>query len=260
VRVLPLGSGSLGNATLVESGGTRLLVDAGLPIEDLEARLTAVGADPASIDAVFVTHRHHDHIRSANVFAVRHRARIYTTSATARALGTECHRRLTRIEALRPFRHGALELIAVPIEHDAPHTMALRVADGRFAYGHATDLGCTDGPIRDWLADCDSLLLEFNHDLELLEQGSDPPFLKARIRSRLGHLDNRSAAALLRELTGPRLRQVWLAHLSRRNNRPELALAAARAALDSDRHPTITVAAQDEPSAGWTAPQVDAPV
>ncbi|MFO1054588.1 MAG: MBL fold metallo-hydrolase [Planctomycetota bacterium] len=247
MRIVPLASGSLGNATLVESGRARLLIDAGLRVDELEMRLRGIGVEPRSIDALFVTHRHHDHIRGATHFAHRHRVRIHATPLTARSIGTEAHRRIKRIEPLQPFRCGDLELLAIPLEHDAPQTCALRVDDGHARYGHATDLGCDSGPIRDLLHGCDVLLLEFNHDLARLAEGGDPPLLKQRISSPKGHLDNRAAAALLAHLAGPRLQHVWLAHLSRRNNLPELALAAARDALHDRPGVEIAIALQDRP-------------
>lgn len=253
MRIIPLASGSLGNATLVETARTRLLIDAGLPIDELERRLQSVGAPPKSIDALFVTHRHHDHIRAATAMAARHRTRIWATPRTARALGSEAHRRIRRIAPLASFVQDDLELCAIPLSHDAPETCALRVDDGHCRYGHATDLGVFDELLIERLGLCEALLLEFNHDRALLAAGNDPPELKARILAPTGHLANDDAAALLARLVQPRLRCVWLAHLSRRNNRPALALAAARGAWPGDAPGSaavrIEVAEQDRTSA-----------
>lgn len=252
MRVIPLASGSLGNATLVESGTRRLLIDAGLPADQLEERLRSIDVAPRSIDALFVTHRHHDHIRGAAEFAQRHHVRVFVTPRTAKAIGSEAHRRITRIEPMHPFECGDLQLLAIPVEHDAPETCALRVDDGSSVYGHATDLGCDSGPIGELLGRCDALLLEFNHDIDRLGAGDDPPFLKRRITASTGHLANHDAAALLGRLAGPRLQRVWVAHLSRRNNLPQLAIDAARAALGDRADVAVAVAEQDIASASWS--------
>jgi phosphoribosyl 1,2-cyclic phosphodiesterase len=248
MRITPLSSGSQGNALLVECGRVRLLVDAGLHVDELEARLRAIGVRPKDIDYLFLTHRHKDHIRGSTELCRRWRIRILTTRSTARSLGTECHRLIRRIEPERPVEVGGFQLWAVPVAHDAPETMALLVDDGTFRYGHATDLGSIGGAINDYLTCCDVLFLEFNHDPGLLAAGPYPGPLKRRIGGTLGHLSNEQGAALLRRLAHPRLAHVWLAHLSATNNRPELALAAARAALPLGCTARLAIAAQEQPS------------
>jgi phosphoribosyl 1,2-cyclic phosphodiesterase len=247
VLITPLASGSAGNALLVEAADTRLLIDAGLPLEDLERRLEAVGVRPASVDGIFVTHRHADHVRGVTRFAERHRCKVRTTRRTARSIGTEVHRRLVRIEFGRSFEIGGLRLTAFPLPHDAPDTAGLIVEAGGVRYGHATDLGGVDPSITDALSGCRGLFLEFNHDIDLLLGGGDPPHLKRRIAGPHGHLSNADAARLLASVAGPQLDTVWLAHLSRRNNRPELAEKAAREALGAGAPTQILTAVQDEP-------------
>ncbi len=254
MRIVPLASGSSGNATLVEAGGTRLLIDAGLSPRALEGRLRLADVDPESVDALFVTHRHHDHIRGATACAVRWRAKVYATRRTARGIGSEAQKLVRRVELGVPFAVGSLRLLPIPVEHDAPETAALLVEHGTLRFGHATDLGCARGPVGELLTDCDALQLEFNHDRELLDAGSDPPHLKRRIRSDEGHLANDQAAELLEALAHAGLRQVWLAHLSSRNNRPELALAAARRALEGRARASVVVAERDTTTAGVTLP------
>lgn len=249
MRITPLASGSAGNSLLVESGGVRLLVDAGLTADEIERRLAAVGVRAKDVDFLFVTHRHGDHIRGATDFARRHRVRVRTTPRTARALGTEVHRRLGRVEFGRRFQLGELVLQAVPVSHDAPETAALVVEFGGVRFGYATDLGRVDDLVIDGLGRCDALFVEANHDLGMLTAGDDPPFLKRRIASDTGHLSNDQTADLLARLRQPRLRHVWLGHLSSRNNRPELALAAAESALAGLGHVAVRVASQDEPGA-----------
>jgi phosphoribosyl 1,2-cyclic phosphodiesterase len=244
VRIVPLASGSQGNSTLLESRGVRLLIDAGLPVDELEQRLGAAGVRPRQVNALFVTHRHQDHLRGATELSARHRIAVYTTRRTARAIGSEARRHVRRIEPNHPFAIGHLRGLAIPVCHDAPETMALLVEDGPLRYGHATDLGCADGAIGYVLQDCTALLLEFNYDERMLEAGSDPPHLKRRIGGHRGHLGNAQAAALLTRLAHPRLRHVFVAHVSERNNTPELALAAARAALGPDHRARVVLAAQ----------------
>lgn len=248
MRITPLASGSAGNALLCEVPGTRLLVDAGLPADELERRLDAVGVRPDRIDALFVTHRHGDHIRGATDFARRHRVQVRTGPRTAKSLGTEVHRRLVRISPGRSVEVGGLRLRTVPLCHDAPETAGLVIDADGVRFGYATDLGSFDAAVVDAFAGCDGLFVEFNHDRTLLERGSDPPHLKRRILAATGHLANDDAARLLGRLAHPGLRAVWLGHLSRRNNSPELALAAARSAFEAAAVPDLRVAGQDSPS------------
>jgi phosphoribosyl 1,2-cyclic phosphodiesterase len=249
MRITPLASGSAGNALLVEAAGTRLLIDAGLHVDELERRLELVGLRPERIDALFLTHRHKDHVRGATDFARRHKTKVRTTRRTARALGTEVLRRLVRIDFERPFEVGGLRLRAVPLRHDAPDTAGLLVeAEGR-RFGYATDLGSFDAATVDAFTGCNGLFLEFNHCRDLLLAGEDPPHLKRRILGPLGHLSNQDAELLLARLAHPRLAAVWLGHLSQRNNRPERAIAAARRALAGCPAAAIHVAEQDRPLA-----------
>lgn len=248
MRITPLASGSLGNSLLVEAEGARLLIDAGLSLPELEDRFRAVGLRPRSLDAVVVTHRHRDHIRGVTELAHRHRLPVFATKPTARAVGSEAQRRLQRIEPEQWFAVGPLRLCAVGVPHDAPGTVAIIVHGGRARFGYATDLGRVDAELVDALRGCDGLFLEFNHDREMLLGGDDPPRLKRRIASPTGHLDNAAAAALLALVRHRALQQVWLGHLSRRNNTPRLALQAAAAAVADCPDVALQIALQDEPS------------
>ena len=158
-------------------------------------------------------------------------------------------KRIIRAKPGRPFRIGHVEVTAVELSHDAPQTVGLVFDDGEHRFGHATDLGCDDGEIREVFVALDALLLEFNYDTEMLANGPYHPQLRSRVASDRGHLSNAQAAALLGALDHSRLRHVWIGHLSRRNNRPELALAAATAALGPDYTGALRIAQQDEVTA-----------
>ena len=252
MRITPLASGSAGNATLVEAGGTRLLVDAGLHCADLAERIERTGRRPRDIDAILLTHRHKDHIRGATDFARTYRARVHAVRRTMRSIGSQTRKRLQKVfaDTEHSFVIGDdLRIWPVIVRHDAPNPRAFLIEsrDG-YRYGHATDLGCTEGNIGELLTACDGLYLEFNHDRDMLLASDYAVRLKQRIDSDDGHLNNGQSAELLARLRHPRLRHLWLAHLSKKNNRPELALAQARRALGDDAERVqMHVAQQDAP-------------
>ena len=229
-----LGSGSRGNAVVVAAGGARLLLDAGFSCRELERRLAAVDVEPASVDAIVLTHEHDDHARGAERFSRKHELPVYASRGTL-----EC-RRLKRLAArARPFRAGdSLELGGLGIEtfavpHDAREPVGLVVEDGcgcRIAL--VGDLGSLEGVGWRSLRDLNGLILEANHDLEMLRVGPYPWSLKRRVASRHGHLSNRDAADGVAEVACQRLRFVVAYHLSEVNNMPALAQAAMAEALD----------------------------
>jgi phosphoribosyl 1,2-cyclic phosphodiesterase len=236
MRVSILGSGSKGNALLVQAGDTQLLVDAGFSARDLERRLTEVDSSPTSVSALLVTHDHRDHTRGVGVFARRWGTPVYLTDPTRRA----CASLFTGVEDLRgyragfPFRIGSAEINPFLTIHDArdPVAVAITDVDSGLRLGVATDLGRPTAQVRHALEGCDILVLEANHDESLLHQGPYPAAVKSRIASSHGHLSNRAAASLAAELFHPRLAVVLLAHLSHECNRPELAREAVGEALD----------------------------
>lgn len=227
MKVAGLGSGSGGNAFLLEGGDTRILVDAGFSGAQLARRLSALEVEPASVAALVVTHEHRDHVAGMGVAARRWGWPLYLNRATARA----CRRLLNGEEQLRPFeaghpfRIGDLEIRPFVTCHDAVDPLAVTVAesDSGLEVGIATDLGRAIAPVRHALADCHFLILEANHDERLLRTGPYPWSVKARIGGSRGHLSNRLAAELATELCHPRLGGVLLAHLSQECNDPELA-------------------------------------
>lgn len=230
LTIYQLGSGSRGNATVIAGPAGSLLVDAGFSGKELARRAEMVGCKLEAIRAIVVTHGHDDHIRGAGVLSRRLGVPVWGTSATLRS------RRGLRGDEPRSTlpRHGTvsiagLEVASWPAKHDKPGTVILRIA-GRV--GLATDLGHAGPAERDFLSGLDMLLLEFNHDKERLLAGDDPPWLKQRIMSDRGHLSNDQAAELLQSPGfAPPRQALVLGHLSERNNTPQLALAAARAAV-----------------------------
>jgi len=249
-----LSSGSGGNSALVCAGDACVLVDAGLPGFEMERRMEAARLGHAGLDHVFVTHGHLDHARAAGLVARRHRATLHCAEALMHNASIRRHRRLSTLRIGSPMSapsaRGDQGLLLTPVElpHDALPTVAFRIeCDGRVAV-ILTDMGVPRDDIARRLAGAHVLVLEFNHDLELLESGPYPPALKRRIAGDAGHLSNEQAAHMLRALASENLHTLVLAHLSEHNNRPDIALETAHATLDSLglSRVKVLVASQDE--------------
>ena len=234
MRVSVLASGSGGNACVVESATTRVLVDAGLSGREIERRLRARGMEPESIAAIFVTHEHNDHSSGALAFSTRWGCPVFTTPGTASAMGLEgdLFSPFVPVESGRDRRIGALGFRALATPHDANQSVAyaFEADDGRLVI--ASDLGRVQPDFVDFLRGATTILLEFNHDEDMLRDGPYTWFLKKRISGGWGHLSNRQSGDAIRASAGPRLRRVIATHLSRANNAPGLALAALGQALD----------------------------
>lgn len=249
MRFASLGSGSRGNATLIEGGGVRLLVDCGFPLRELERRLGLLGVDPLSLEALLITHEHTDHIRGLSVFIRRYPIPVWLTSGTLRGLGS--HLPGTRIFSPHgpELRFGNLQVLPFPVPHDAREPVQFRFREGRDSFGLLTDTGMVTPHAAGLLQDCEALLLEANHDLQKLKTGPYPPSLQARVAGGYGHLSNRQAAELVRSLDPHRLRRLVLGHLSEKNNTPECAIQTMLEPMPwlGDR---LKVIAQDKIS-GW---------
>lgn len=252
MRFASLGSGSSGNALVVESGTTRLMLDCGFSLRETELRLARAKVQPESITAVLVTHEHEDHSSGAFLFARRYRVPVYLTFGTLAQLrqgdpqvDSEAHVRLVQGERAEAI--GDFQVFPYTVPHDAREPVQYVVSNGARRLGMLTDVGCSTPHIEEVLSGCDALVLETNHDLALLANGSYPARLKARIAGRMGHLDNRSSAAILACVNCAKLQHVVAAHLSEVNNTPALARDALAAALGCDGS-WITVATQ---SAGF---------
>ncbi|HEX7889493.1 MAG TPA: MBL fold metallo-hydrolase [Ramlibacter sp.] len=237
IRFKSLGSGSSGNATVIQARGatglTHLLVDCGLGIRELDKRLGAAGMMADHVDAIFITHEHGDHIGCARQLAVRERIPVYMSEGTYAAIGEPDFDGLLRIACDgATIDLGGMQVRPFTVPHDAREPLQLTCTDGDVRFGVLTDLGHVTAHVAQELAGCATLLLECNHDEQMLMGGSYPPFLKRRVGGGWGHLANSAAAALARSLVAAgALRQVVAAHLSEQNNTPELARQALVDAL-----------------------------
>jgi phosphoribosyl 1,2-cyclic phosphodiesterase len=242
MHVSVLGSGSGGNATLVTSGSTTLLVDAGFSARDLATRLGTLGVEPEAVDAIVITHDHADHTRGMGVFARRHGTPVYLTEGTR----ARCATLLRGEEKTLGYRPGhAFQVGDFRVEPG----LALIEAESGLRLGIATDLGRPTAQIRHALAGSDFLILEANHDEGLLHQGPYPWSVKSRIASSHGHLSNLAAARLATDLLHPRLAGIVLAHLSHECNRPELARSVVGGALHrAGYRGFLEVATQEQPT------------
>lgn len=231
-----LASGSSGNCIYVAAGETRLLVDFGLSVRETSARLTGIGRSLTDITAVLCTHDHTDHCRGMAAAARRHPFRLLANEGTAQAV-ERADRRAATPPSWDVFENGSTFAVAgitvesFSVPHDAADTVGYVLSDGHTRLGLCTDLGVATTLVRRCLADCDALVLEFNHDVEMVLQSDRPWSLKQRILSRIGHLSNEDAGALLTELASERLKVVFPAHLSEECNTAALAERAARQAL-----------------------------
>lgn len=231
LRFKSLGSGSAGNATLVEaqsgSHTTRLLIDCGLRLRDLEARLIAAGTTASALDGIFITHEHGDHIGCARSFVKRYPTPLWMSRGTWLAIADESWEPLQSLLNIArdgaPIEIGALQALPFTVPHDAREPLQLRCSEGLRDLGVVTDLGHISAHVVNALQGCHALLLEANHDPDLLEASAYPSFLKKRVAGPWGHLANEAAADLLARVKHPGLNRVVAAHLSERNNTPELA-------------------------------------
>lgn len=228
-----LASGSGGNAAVVESGRTRVLVDAGLSGKEIERRMRSRAIDPETIAALFVTHEHNDHGSGALVFAKRFECPIVATAGTASALGLEgdLFSPFVCITGGREGRIGDIAYRAYATPHDAAESVAYGFEDAGARLVIASDLGRVEDAFVDFLRDATTLLLEFNHDEDMLRDGPYTWPLKKRIAGGYGHLSNRQSAQALTRAAGEHLRRVVATHLSRTNNTPEIVRAELASAL-----------------------------
>ena len=237
LSICVLASGSRGNATYISDGRTAILIDAGLSGVEIQRRMVSKGLDPNSLDAILVSHEHSDHIQGVGVLSRRFSLAVYINEGTRQASGTA----LGKLSGVCPFACGhsfaigSLAIHPFSISHDAEDPAGFTIACNGAKVGVATDLGIVTGVVKTHLKACDILILEANHDAQMLIDGPYPWPLKQRIRGRSGHLSNDDTALLLETLRHDRLAHVILAHLSDENNTPEKARQAVKTVLNGAR-------------------------
>jgi phosphoribosyl 1,2-cyclic phosphodiesterase len=253
LRFRVLGSGSSGNATLVETDGGSLLIDAGLGARELAERLLSAGVDPAALAALLVSHEHGDHARGAAAFSRKWGVRLAGSRGTyaAAGLGAEEIAGYDVLEPLTPRTMGPFTVRGVPVPHDAAGPMAFVVGSGHGALGHATDFGHLNRRLVDAFAACDAVLIESNYDPGMLRDGPYPWSLKARISGGYGHLSNQDTGRYLEKGLGEACRAVVLAHLSETNNHPEVARLSAETALQRRGRADVRLEICAAEGTGW---------
>ncbi len=250
MRVCLLASGSRGNSALIEADGCRILVDAGLSGREIERRLTSLDLTGEDLHAILVTHEHHDHVGAVGPLARRYNLPVYVDQQTHAALP-----KLGKIDDLQLFVAGdtfdcqGLLVSSFSTTHDAVNPVGFVIESKEGKIGYATDLGMSTRLVSDHLKECRVLVLEANHDEQMLLDGPYPWTLKQRIRSRHGHLSNHESRRLLQEISWSGLEALFLAHLSEENNCPELVAQTFKQALQQpDQNLQIIVGRQHQAS------------
>jgi phosphoribosyl 1,2-cyclic phosphodiesterase len=227
MRVCLLASGSKGNSLYIETGSTKILVDAGLSAREITRRLALLGVCGSEINGIIVTHEHGDHVRGAGALARKFNLPVLISYPAGRQT-TELFRsvHLVEFESGCSFEFRDILIDPFPVTHDTADPVGLVIASREGRIGVATDLGIVTRLVQDKLKGCGVLVLESNHDEEMLANGPYPWHLKQRVKSRHGHLSNSDSAALFVEVMNPGLEGLFLAHLSEVNNHPDVALKA----------------------------------
>ena len=251
MKFASLGSGSEGNALLVATGRTRVLMDCGFGLNETIARLARLDVEPGQLSCIVVTHEHGDHIGGVARLARKFGLPVWLSHGTLRSQSPSFARGIVinEIDIHRPFSIGDIEITPYPVPHDAAEPVQFVFGDGMRRLGVLTDTGCVTAHIEQTLNGCHALVLECNHDSDMLKNGDYPYSLKQRVGGRFGHLSNREAAHLLSRLDVSRLQHLVAAHLSSRNNLPQLAVQALSSVLGCEED-WVGVATQDE-GFGW---------
>ena len=249
MRFASLGSGSAGNCMVIEKASTRLLLDCGFSLNETVKRLQRLNLGPEQITGILVTHEHDDHAKGAFKFAAKFNVPVWLSQGTykmcERYLPENAQITIRLIDSHSKFSIEHLEVSPYPVPHDAREPTQFTFSDGDYKLGVLTDVGASTPHIEHMLSGCDGLVLECNHDMQMLESGPYAYSLKKRVGSRLGHLDNESAATLLTKLDNSKLKHIIAAHLSAKNNSPELAQLALSRALGCAKN-WVAIAKQDE--------------
>ncbi len=251
MRFSVLGSGSSGNSVYIESGRTGILIDAGFSGKEIDSRLRSIDRDVSNVKAICVTHEHNDHVRGIGVVSRRCKIPVYSNEGTFSA----GEKRIGKLFARKEFdtgdilQIGDLQVRSFHISHDTADPVGYVVSDGKVSIGYCTDTGKVSHLMCRRLAECNGLILEFNHNLQMLKNGPYPLPLQQRVRSSRGHLCNEDAAVFLAGLIGDHLRTVVLAHLSETNNTPELARKSVMHTMQEWRETSLIIASQKKATA-----------
>jgi phosphoribosyl 1,2-cyclic phosphodiesterase len=253
MRFAVLGSGSGGNAAIVESGGVRVMIDAGLSAKQLTVRLERLGIDPATLDGILLTHEHGDHVRGLKIFLKQNAVPVFTTPATARVVRETGIEGATWkvFEAGQVFELGGISVESFAIQHDAVDPVGFVIGQNSRRLGFLSDAGFVTRSMTSKLCGLAGIFVEANYDEDLLEADTKRPWsIKQRISSRHGHLSNSQVTELIREISHPALSQVVLGHLSSDCNTPTLITTQLRHCLGElgHHHVALDCASQDEPT------------
>jgi phosphoribosyl 1,2-cyclic phosphodiesterase len=248
-----LGSGSSGNCTFLSTNRTKILVDAGFSHREILRRLAGIGETPDTLQGILITHEHSDHISGLERLAKKYRIPVYLSALTRAALPAKSD--LPAVETIaagKPFQIGDLMVEPFTIPHDAVDPMAFRMSAEGLCVALATDLGYMPENVKHYLRGCHCLIVESNHDLEMLRNGPYPWYVKQRVMARTGHLSNGTLAEFLRQDYDGAARVMVLAHLSEQNNHPQIARLEASTALEGRAAPgkpgRLVVSSQSEPT------------
>lgn len=220
MRFASLGSGSKGNATLVEWKQTCVMIDCGFSLKEVTRRLQNLGKTPQDLNAILVTHEHSDHWKGVLPLATRYSIDVFITPGCLRAVGLDAssYEGIRLIDSDECFHVGDLKVHPAPVPHDAREPVQFLFYNAKHKLGVLTDLGTIPPYIANLYADCDGLIVEANHDVDMLAQGKYPRFLKERVASAWGHLNNQQTAGLIAQLDQKRIQHIVVAHISQANN------------------------------------------
>jgi phosphoribosyl 1,2-cyclic phosphodiesterase len=248
MRICVLGSGSGGNSTFVESGSTRFLVDAGLTAKTIVERLSRIDVDPSTLEGIFISHEYHDHIHGAGVLARKFKIPLYISQRALDFSSSALHHLIHRhIAADVPIQLGSVTITPFSTPHDSVDPLAFSLRTGGVRACIVSDIGHLSESVRLRLKNADALVIESNHDTEMLRTGTYPWPLKQRVMSHVGHLSNEALASFLSESFDGTARKVMLIHLSRQNNHPQLAYISACRALERfAKNTQLHISLQDE--------------
>ena len=256
LEVCVLASGSSGNCIYIASSKTRILIDAGLSAKQVALRLDQIGVVPESINGICVSHEHGDHINGIRVLQKRHGIPVYANNGTLNGIMRQPKSDEITVKIFQTgsaFEIGDITIEPFSVPHDAYEPVGFRLTADGISVGSATDLGMPTALVRDKLRGCQAIVLESNHDEDLLREAPRPWPLKQRIRSRQGHLSNVDAAQLITESATDQLEHVFLAHLSSDCNTPDTALrtVASQLRLDGLEHISLEVSTASQISSHW---------